>query len=115
MGRPPTVSSVNVQLKSVKSSQLVVSSHVPWASFGMSFLVGQPVALALLEAEEVRVAEGRNEMDDGDDVGAVASSAAAPVFAPTLMTFAATRTPINTPMSTSAPPTTAITITTTQR
>lgn len=55
MGRPPTVSLVNVQLKSCMSSHDVGSIQVPLAAEEMSLEVEHPVVLEMLEVFDASV------------------------------------------------------------
>jgi hypothetical protein len=120
MGRPPTVSSVNVQLKPVISSHDVGSIHVPFAFEEMSSGVEHTVGVLVADEDvedalevTVEVPVGRVDVTDasgprvvGTDAEVVEDelglSAAAPVagveFVWTLMTFFAIRAPTTAPV-----------------
>ena len=117
MGRPPTVSSVNVQLKSVISSHDVGSIHVSFASEEMSSELEHPVGLLVgfdevfdealevtVEEPEGRIEEpepsiGESEVPEPDDepVFSAVSAVASVDFERTLITFFATRAPTTDP------------------
>jgi hypothetical protein len=126
MGRPPTCTSVKVQLKSFKSSHELVSIQVFRASEGMSLEAGH-VGLGLLDeveddewdavvedpevlVEELKgAAEGLEVADEEelDDSSRSATLEASVDLDPTLMTCFATRPPTTAPTITAIPSTTA--------
>jgi hypothetical protein len=111
IGRSPTVSSVNVQLKSVISNHDVVSIQVFLTSEGMSFEVEHGVAVGVLDElvdEETEVGVEELGVEGEEPKGDAEALAATVALEPTLITCLAIRAPMTAPAITMTATTAAI-------